>query len=78
MSEVLKNLLAASRLPASEEETTAYEAAYEMHRSAVDALYDVPAARYVDPALRFRAAARIEDWATPRAVPPAASPAPER
>ncbi|GAA4658131.1 MULTISPECIES: hypothetical protein [Amycolatopsis] len=69
MTEVLKNLLAAAQLPASEAETAAYVSAYEMHRAAVDALYAVPAARYVDPALRFRAAGRIEDWATPAPAP---------
>jgi hypothetical protein len=63
MNEVTKTLLAAAQLPASEAESTAYAAGYETQRAAVDALYDVPAARYVDPALRFRAAARIEDWA---------------
>jgi hypothetical protein len=65
MSEVLKNLLAAAQLPASEAETAAYETAYVAQRAAVDALYEVSAARYVDPALRFRAGARIAQWATP-------------
>jgi hypothetical protein len=31
--------------------------------SGVEALYTVPAARYVDPALRFQSGARIDDWA---------------
>ncbi|HVV09866.1 hypothetical protein [Amycolatopsis sp.] len=60
---MMKTLLAAAKLPASEAEVAALAAGYEAQRAAVDALYDVPAARYVDPALRFRAAARIEDWA---------------
>jgi hypothetical protein len=72
MTEVLKNLLAAAQLPASEAETGGYLQAYEAQRAAVDALYEVPAARYVDPALRFRAGARIEDWATPPASSPEA------
>lgn len=72
MTEVLKNLLAAARLPASEAETAAYVTAYEAHRAAVDALYAVPAARYADPALRFRAAGRIEDWASSPAPAPRA------
>ncbi|KAA9149771.1 hypothetical protein FPZ12_042510 [Amycolatopsis acidicola] len=63
MTEVVKTLLAEAKLPASDEEVAVYAAAYEAQRAAVDALYEVPAARYVDPALRFRAAARIEDWA---------------
>jgi hypothetical protein len=61
--EVVKTLLAAAKLPASEAEIEAYAAGYAAQRAAVDALYEVPEARYVDPALRFRAAARIEDWA---------------
>jgi hypothetical protein len=73
MSEVLKNLLAAAGLPASEAETAGYAQAYEAQRAAVDALYDVPVARYVDPALRFRAGARIEEWATPGASAPESS-----
>ncbi|WAL64347.1 hypothetical protein ORV05_25730 [Amycolatopsis cynarae] len=62
MIEVLKTLLAAAKLPASETEIAAYAAAYGPQRAAVDALYEVSAARYADPALRFRASARIEDW----------------
>ncbi|GAB2990254.1 hypothetical protein LWP59_07345 [Amycolatopsis acidiphila] len=76
MTDVLKNLLAAAGLPASDSETAAYLAGYEAQRIAVDALYEVPAARYADPALRFRAGARITDWATPPAASPAVSPEP--
>lgn len=67
MTEVLTTLLSAAKLPASEAETAAYVSGYETQRAAVDALYDVPAARYVDPALRFRAGARITSWARPSA-----------
>jgi hypothetical protein len=62
MIEVMKILLAAAKLPASDAETASYAAGYAAQRAAVDALYEVPAARYVDPALRFRASARIDDW----------------
>lgn len=61
--EVLKTLLAAAQLPASDAEIDGYAAGYGAQRAAVDALYAVPEARYVEPALRFRAADRIEDWA---------------
>ncbi|WP_236794309.1 hypothetical protein [Amycolatopsis sp. GM8] len=64
MTEVVKTLLAAAQLPASEAEIAAYVKGYESQRAAVDALYDVEAARYVDPALRFRAGARIIPWAS--------------
>ena len=64
MSDLLRNLLAAARLPASEPETAAYQTAYAAQRAAADALYEVPAARYAEPALRFRAGARISQWAS--------------
>jgi hypothetical protein len=60
---VITMLLDAARLPASEGERAAQADGYADQRAAVDALYDVPEARYVDPALRFQAYARIEDWA---------------
>lgn len=68
-AQTLHHLLAAARLPATEAELAAYLRTYEANRAAVDALYAVPAARYVDPALRFRAGARITDWAAPSAQP---------
>lgn len=60
---VVRTLLAAAGLPASAGEIDALAAHYPAHRAAVDGLYAVPEARYVDPALRFAAAARIVDWA---------------
>jgi hypothetical protein len=59
-------LLAAALLPATEPELAALAAGYPLQRAAIDALYAVPAARYVDPALRFRAQGRIEDWSPAR------------
>ncbi|MTD58341.1 hypothetical protein [Amycolatopsis pithecellobii] len=64
MTETLKTLLAVAQLPASEAEIAAYLKSFETQRAAVEALYDVAAARYVDPALRFRAGARITPWAS--------------
>jgi hypothetical protein len=60
---LVRTMLAMAALPASDDEITAYAVAYPAHRAGVEALYAVPAARYVDPALRFQAAARIDDWA---------------
>lgn len=59
----IRTLLAAARLPASEPEVTAFAADYAIQRIQVDALYEVEAARDIDPALRFRASARILPWA---------------
>lgn len=59
----LRILLAAAGLPASDGEIATLAAQYPAMRSAVDALYDPPAVRYADPALRFRADASITDWA---------------
>jgi hypothetical protein len=56
--------LAAAGLPASDAELADLAAALPLQRAAVDALYAVPAARYVDPALRFRADAAIVDWSS--------------
>jgi hypothetical protein len=61
--QVIRTMLAAAGLAASDEEIEAFAAAYPDYRAGADALYAVPAARYVDPALRFQAASRIEDWA---------------
>ncbi|MFF3571040.1 hypothetical protein [Nocardia jiangxiensis] len=64
MNEVMKILLDAAQLPASEDEIAAYAAGFADQRAAVDALYAVPEARYAAPALHFRAASRIADWAS--------------
>lgn len=60
-------LLAAASLPADAGELALLTAQYPRRRADVDALYAVPAARYADPALRFRAGATIEEWARPAA-----------
>jgi hypothetical protein len=62
-ADVIRKLLDVASLPASEVELAAYAAAYPAQRAGIEALYAVPEARYVDPALRFRAEAVIEDWA---------------
>jgi hypothetical protein len=62
ISEV-RMLLEAAGLPASDAEVAGLAAQYPAIRAAADALYAPPAARYVDPALRFRADATITDWA---------------
>jgi hypothetical protein len=58
----MRTLLTAAGLKPTEPEIVAYAAAYPDQRAAADALYAVPAARYVDPALRFRAESRLTDW----------------
>ncbi|WP_024802587.1 hypothetical protein [Nocardia sp. BMG51109] len=63
MNDVVKTLLDLASLPASETEIAAYASGFAIQRAEVDALYAVPEARYVDPALRFRAEGRITDWA---------------
>ena len=63
MNETVKTLLDQAGLPASDDEIAAYAAGFAIQRAAVDALYAVPEARYAEPALRFRASARIADWA---------------
>jgi hypothetical protein len=58
-------MLAACGLTPAPDESAMMCAAYPAFRAAVDALYDVPAARYADPALRFRAADTTRaDWTT--------------
>ena len=64
MNEIMKTLLSAAKLSPSDAEIEAYAAKYALQRASVDALYDVAEARYADPALRFHAAGRIEDWAS--------------
>jgi hypothetical protein len=49
-------MLAAAWLSPGPDEAAMMCAAYPAFRAAIDALYDVAAARYSDPALRFRAA----------------------
>ena len=57
-------MLAASGLRPGQEEAATMSAVYPAFRAAIDALYDVAAARYADPALRFRAADTSRaDWA---------------
>ncbi|HEX3784751.1 MAG TPA: hypothetical protein VHX38_34250 [Pseudonocardiaceae bacterium] len=60
----VRALLAEARLPASETEIRTLAMTHRAQRAAVDELYTAPVARYVDPALRFRAQARIIDWST--------------
>ncbi|MFF3225774.1 hypothetical protein ACFYV7_23460 [Nocardia suismassiliense] len=61
-SDTIRVLLRAAGLPATEAEIAGLAATYPEYRAAVDALYAVPAARYVDPALRFHAHARTAEW----------------
>ena len=65
-ADLVRTLLGAAALPATDGEIAAFAAAYPLHRAAMDALYAVPDARYVNPALRFRAAGRITDWSAHR------------
>jgi len=60
---MVRALLDAAGITPSETELAAYAPEYLTRRASVDALYAVPQARYTDPALRFRAGARLEDWA---------------
>lgn len=59
----IRAAFAAAGLPASDTEITFLATGHARFRAAVEALYAVPQARYVDPALRFRAEARVVDWA---------------
>ncbi|MCO5972825.1 hypothetical protein [Actinoallomurus soli] len=56
-------LLTRAGLTVREPETALLAAGYEAQNAGVALLYAVSEARYVDPALRFRADARIVDWA---------------
>ena len=57
-------MLAAAGLSPSAEEVAQLTAGYPALRAMADALYQVPEARYTDPALRFRAADTARaDWA---------------
>ncbi|MFD9076719.1 hypothetical protein [Streptomyces lasiicapitis] len=52
VGERVRTLLAAARLPAHEAQIIGLVAAYRVQRPAVDALFEVPAARYARPVLR--------------------------
>lgn len=57
-------MLAAFGLSPGPDEAAMLCATFPAFRAAMDTLYDVPAARYADPALRFRAAdTGHADWA---------------
>jgi hypothetical protein len=56
METLIAEMLAAAGLSPSEPEVTAMAESYPELRASVNALYEVPGARYADPALRFRAA----------------------
>ncbi|GAA2156909.1 hypothetical protein [Actinomadura napierensis] len=56
-------LMSRAALPLSAAELAELAASYPLQQAGVEALYAVPEARYTDPALRFRADARITDWA---------------
>ncbi|HVT68065.1 MAG TPA: hypothetical protein VHF26_09980 [Trebonia sp.] len=59
----VREMLAAAGLSPAPAEAAAISAGYPAFRAAVDALYEVPEARYADPALRFRAAdTQRADW----------------
>jgi hypothetical protein len=58
----IKAALAAAELPASDEEIAALAVSHAQFRAGVEVLHAVPEARYVDPAVRFRAEARLVDW----------------
>jgi hypothetical protein len=58
----VRELLAAARIPASESECAAAAAALPAVQAGVESLYAIPDARYVDPALRFRADVSEVDW----------------
>lgn len=60
--ETIRTLLDAAGLPANAAEMAGLATTYLAYRAAIDALYTVPEARYVDPATRFHAAARVEEW----------------
>lgn len=60
--DIIRTLLDAAGLPASGAEIAGLATTYLAFRAAIDALYAVPAARYVDPATRFHAAARLAEW----------------
>jgi hypothetical protein len=56
-------MMSRAALPLSASELAELAASYPLQQAGVEALYAVPEARYADPALRFRADARMADWA---------------
>lgn len=60
--DTVRALLDTACLPASEAEIRALAAGFGAYRASIDALYAVDAARYADPALRFRAQAQCAEW----------------
>ncbi|MFI0357661.1 hypothetical protein [Actinomadura sp. 9N407] len=60
--EDLRRLLARSGLVPSDAELAALAGSLEAQQMGIELLYAVPEARYADPALRFRAGARMTDW----------------
>ncbi|MFB4318312.1 hypothetical protein [Actinomadura sp. 21ATH] len=60
--EETRRLMARSGLTPTDAELAAFAAAFDMQRAGIDLLYAVPEARYADPALRFRAGARMSSW----------------
>lgn len=58
----VRELLAAARIPVGETEIAAAAGALPGVQAGVEALYAIPEARYVDPALRFRAETADVDW----------------
>ena len=60
----VRAMLAAAGLSPTAEEVAQLVAGYPALRAAADGLFQVPEARYADPALRFRAADTARaDWA---------------
>jgi hypothetical protein len=57
-------LLSRARLPLSAVELAELAASYPLQQAGVEALYAVPEARYVDPAMRFRADGRLTEPGT--------------
>ncbi|WP_378740129.1 hypothetical protein [Nocardia brasiliensis] len=60
--DTVRALLDAACLPATEAEIRALATGFVAYRASINALYTVEAARYADPALRFRAATRSAEW----------------
>lgn len=58
----VRAVLAVSGLRPEPDEVAMICAGYPAFRTAVDALYDVAAARYAEPALRFMAEGPQADW----------------
>ncbi|MFI9505656.1 hypothetical protein [Nocardia sp. NPDC052566] len=61
-AETVRILLSAAGLPTNAAEVRGLAALFPGFRAAVDALYAPPAVRYGDPAMRFHARARFEEW----------------